>query len=102
MQIHWPVTEPQKKGDRIDPSVKETWTALEKLVDEVLPLISGHAASLLHRRTHMLMCLHAFLYGRKHILAWLGALSLHQSTSWHPPALEKIEQAYMWRVVKLT
>jgi diketogulonate reductase-like aldo/keto reductase len=35
MQIHWPVTEPQKKGDRIDPSVKETWTAMEKLVDEV-------------------------------------------------------------------
>ena len=34
-QIHWPVTEPQKKGDRIDPSVKETWTAMEKLVDEV-------------------------------------------------------------------
>ncbi|CAK0782431.1 hypothetical protein CVIRNUC_005684 [Coccomyxa viridis] len=34
--IHWPVTEPQKKGDRIDPSVKETWTALEKLVDEGL------------------------------------------------------------------
>ncbi len=35
LQIHWPVTEPQKKGDRIDPSVKETWTAMEKLVDEV-------------------------------------------------------------------
>ena len=34
-QIHWPVTEPQKKGDRIDPSVRETWTAMEKLVDEV-------------------------------------------------------------------
>lgn len=36
-QIHWPVTEPQKKGDRIDPSVRETWTAMEKLVDEVPP-----------------------------------------------------------------
>ena len=35
LQIHWPVTEPQKRGDRIDPSVKETWTAMEKLVDEV-------------------------------------------------------------------
>ncbi len=38
LQIHWPVTEPQKKGDRIDPSVKETWTAMEKLVDEVRTL----------------------------------------------------------------
>ena len=36
LQIHWPVTEPQKRGDRIDPSVKETWTAMEKLVDEVI------------------------------------------------------------------
>ena len=60
VQIHWPVTEPQKKGDRIDPSVKETWTALEKLVDEVMLLTSGRAARLLHRRTHMLNCLHAF------------------------------------------
>lgn len=40
LQIHWPVTEPQKKGDRIDPSVKETWTAMEKLVDEVGVLMS--------------------------------------------------------------
>lgn len=31
--IHWPVTEPQKKGDRIDPGIKETWVAMEKLVD---------------------------------------------------------------------
>ncbi|BDA45305.1 probable NADPH-dependent aldo-keto reductase, chloroplastic [Coccomyxa sp. Obi] len=31
--IHWPVTEPQKKGDRIDPGIRETWTAMEKLVD---------------------------------------------------------------------
>ena len=43
LQIHWPVTEPQKKGDRIDPSVKETWTAMEKLVDEVSLLVSCDA-----------------------------------------------------------
>ena len=41
LQIHWPVTEPQKKGDRIDPSVKETWTAMEKLVDEVSQMMSS-------------------------------------------------------------
>ncbi len=35
VQIHWPVTEPQKKGDRIDPGIRETWTAMEKLVDAV-------------------------------------------------------------------
>ena len=40
LQIHWPVTEPQKKGDRIDPSVKETWAAMEALVDEVSVLVS--------------------------------------------------------------
>ena len=38
VQIHWPVTEPQKKGERIDPGIMETWAAMEKLVDAV-----GHA-----------------------------------------------------------
>ncbi|KAK9915836.1 hypothetical protein WJX75_004875 [Coccomyxa subellipsoidea] len=31
--IHWPVTEHQKKGVRIDPGIRETWTAMEELVD---------------------------------------------------------------------
>ncbi|KAK9916090.1 hypothetical protein WJX75_008482 [Coccomyxa subellipsoidea] len=31
--IHWPVTEPQKKGVGIDPGIRETWTAMEELVD---------------------------------------------------------------------
>ena len=69
VQIHWPVTEPQKKGDRIDPSVKETWTALEKLVDEVMPLTHEHAERLhdshdLH--AHRRLCLSSWcqdMYG---------------------------------------
>lgn len=35
VQIHWPVTEPQIPGDDIQPSLRETWEAMEKLVDEV-------------------------------------------------------------------
>lgn len=33
-QIHWPVVEPQQAGE-LDPSIQETWQALEECVDEV-------------------------------------------------------------------
>ena len=67
MQIHWPVTEPQKKGDRIDPSVKETWTALEKLVDEVMPLALKHAEHL--------YALHD-LYAHRHLMSLIMSINL--------------------------
>ena len=35
VQIHWPVTEPQKEGDTIDPPIEETWAAMEELCQEV-------------------------------------------------------------------
>ena len=34
VQIHWPVVEPQQAGE-LDPSIQETWQALEECVDEV-------------------------------------------------------------------
>ena len=39
LQIHWPVPEPQKPGEEIDPPLADTWAAMEKLVDEV-----GHSS----------------------------------------------------------
>ena len=40
LQIHWPVTEPQIPGDEIQPSLRETWEAMEKLVDQVGAFLS--------------------------------------------------------------
>lgn len=43
-QIHWPVTEPQKRGGRIDPPISETWAAMERLVDQVSAVLEPRTA----------------------------------------------------------
>ena len=35
LQIHWPVTEPQQRGANIVAGIRDTWAAMERLVDQV-------------------------------------------------------------------
>ena len=56
VQIHWPVTEPQIPGDDIQPTLRETWEAMEKLVDEVGTVFTFAPHSLLncrHSQNHL-------------------------------------------------
>lgn len=54
VQIHWPVPEPQLPGDELDPPLAATWAAMEKLVDEVRPLLptQPHSSAALCKSAH--------------------------------------------------